>query len=109
MQSLGFTVIAGICNKKFYDEAGVNVDLIDKSNTAEIARQIKSGEITMIFNLPEKDGNTNAPDFKLRKLSVVYKTPCFTCLDTIREYLKAWEYRLSNPELDYKTIEEYIK
>ncbi|MDO5305886.1 MAG: carbamoyl-phosphate synthase large subunit, partial [bacterium] len=109
LQSLGFTVIAGECNRQFFEKSGINVELINKSNSEEIARQIKSGEIKMVFNLPEKDGNTNAPDFKLRKLSVTYKIPCFTCSDTIREYLKAWEYRLSNPELDYKTIEEYMK
>lgn len=109
LKTLGFTVITGECNKKFFEKSGINVDLIDKSNYEEIAHQIKSGEIKMIFNLPEKDGNTNAPDFKLRKLSVMYKIPCFTCSDTIREYLKAWEYRLSNPNTDYKTIEEYMK
>jgi len=109
LQTLGFTIISGECNKNFFDKENINVELIDKTNISEIEKQIKSGEIKMVFNLPEKDGNTNAPDFKLRKLSVIYKIPCFTCSDTIREYLKAWEYRISNPKLDYKTIEEYMK
>lgn len=109
LQSLGFSIMTGKCNLKYYTEKGMNVEFADKSDIEKIEQKIKSGEIKMIYNLPEKDGNLNAPDFKLRKLSVIYKIPCFTCTDTIREYLRAWEYKLINPDLDYKTIEEYMK
>lgn len=109
MQDLGFAVVAGECNKKYFEEEGLNVELVDKSDIETISQKIKTGEIKMIYNLPEKDGNVNAPDFKLRKLSVTYNIPCFTCTDTIREYLKAWEYKQNNEITDYKTIDEYMK
>lgn len=108
IQSLGFDIVAPESNKKFFEKAGINVELIDKANISEIARKIKSGEIKMILNLPEKDGNKNAPDFKLRALAARLKTPCFTSQDTISAYLTAWEYKRKNPVLDYKTIDEYM-
>ena len=108
IQSLGFDIVAPESNKKFFEKAGIKVELIDKANISEIARKIKSGEIKMILNLPEKDGNKNAPDFKLRALAARLKTPCFTSQDTISAYLTAWEYKRKNPVLDYKTIDEYM-
>ena len=109
LQELGFTITVSDDNKKYYEENGINVKLIDKTDLKAVASKIKSGEIKLLYNLPEKDGNPSAPDFKLRELTAIYKLPCFTCTDTIKEYLKALEYKRKNPALDYKTIEEYMK
>ncbi|MCR5261356.1 MAG: carbamoyl-phosphate synthase (glutamine-hydrolyzing) large subunit [Candidatus Gastranaerophilales bacterium] len=108
LQELGFTIAASDENEKYYSQNAISVKKIDKNDLKSIAEKIKSGEIKMIYNLPEKDGNPKAPDFKLRELSAIYKLPCFTCTDTIKEYLKALEYKRQNPVLDYKTIEEYM-
>lgn len=108
LADLGFEICVPEYNKDFYQAKGVEVKIVDKSDVGKIAAEIKSGELKMIFNLPEKDGNPNAPDFKLRALSARFKIPCFTSQDTIRAYLSAWQYRQQNPILDYKTIEEYM-
>lgn len=109
MQELGFRISAPKNNKNYFNKQGLNVDKIDKTNLDELAIKIKKGEIKIIFNLPEKDGNPNSPDFAIRKLSAIYRIPCFTCTDTMKEYLRAWEYKQQNPVLDYKTIEEYMQ
>ena len=108
LESLGFNIISSEDNKDFYTSKNIKVEPIDKTDIKGLIEQIKTGKLKMIFNLPQKDGNKNTPDFKLRELASRYKIPCFTCSDTIVEYLKAWEYKQQNPILDYKTIDEYI-
>ena len=108
IQSLGFEIICDNDNLEYFKSQGIQVEYTDKTDLKNIVSEIKNGSLKIIYNLPEKDGNPNTPDFKLRAASAIYKIPCFTCTDTIREYLKAWEYKQNNPILDYKTIEEYM-
>ena len=105
---LGFDIFVSEKNYKFYTDNGINVKVADTNNLKDVASKIKSGEIKILYNLPEKDGSPSAPEFKLRELTAVYKIPCFTCTDTVREYLTAMKYKRQNPVLDYKTIEEYM-
>ena len=109
LQELGFVLKMDKNDKDYFSEKGISADYIDKNNIQNIISEIKSGNIKLIFNVPEKEGTQNSPDFQLRALTGLYKIPCFTCLDTIREYLKAMEYKRKFPVLDYKTIEEYMK
>ncbi|MGN0014897.1 MAG: carbamoyl-phosphate synthase (glutamine-hydrolyzing) large subunit [Candidatus Gastranaerophilaceae bacterium] len=108
LEELGFIITVSESDKDFYEQNDVRVNIVDKSDLKNIVKKIKNNELKIIFNLPEKDGRPDAPDFKLRALSAGYRIPCFTCADTIREYLKAWEYKQQNPVLEYKTIEEYM-
>ena len=105
---LGFDILVSEKNYKFYADNGINAKVADTNNLKDIASKVKSGEIKILYNLPEKDGSPSAPEFKLRELTAVYKIPCFTCTDTIKEYLTAMKYKRQNPVLDYKTIEEYM-
>ena len=105
---LGFDILVSEKNYKFYADNGITAEVADTNNLKDISSKIKSGEIKILYNLPEKDGNPSAPEFKLRELTAIYKIPCFTCTDTVREYLTAMKYKRQNPVLDYKTIEEYM-
>lgn len=108
LTELGFDILVSEKNYKFYADNGINAKVADTNNLKDIASKVKSGEIKILYNLPEKDGSPSAPEFKLRELTAVYKIPCFTCTDTIKEYLTAMKYKRQNPVLDYKTIEEYM-
>jgi len=106
--SLGFDIITSFENVDFYTSNGLAVQGIDISDKEKIAAEIKSDNIKIIFNLPEKEGDKNTKDFQIRNLSPKFNIPCFTSVDTAREYLRAWEYKQNNPVLDYKTIDEYM-
>ena len=108
LTELGFDILVSEKNYKFYADNGINAKVADTNNLKDIASKVKSGEIKILYNLPEKDGSPSTPEFKLRELTAVYKIPCFTCTDTIKEYLTAMKYKRQNPVLDYKTIEEYM-
>lgn len=105
---LGFEIEMSEENKKYYDKFGIKSKNIDKTDIQAIISEIKNNKLKMIFDIPEKDGDVNAFDFKLRALTGFYKIPCFTCADTIKEYLKAIEYKRKNITIDYKTISEYM-
>lgn len=108
LEDLGFTFLTSIENEECFDKENIKVEVFDKADLKMIAAKMKSSEIKLVFNIPDKDSGLNSLDFEVRKLSTVYGLPCFTCVDTIKEYLKAWEYKQQNPVLDYKTINEYM-
>ena len=108
LSSLGIETVTSTENAKFYSSKGINVRKIDINNIPQIISEIKSGELNIIFNIPQKIGNTKTREFKIRALSSQFNIPCFTSAETFTEYLRAWEYKQNNPILDYKTISEYM-
>ena len=108
LRELGFEIITTEEFAEFYLSKGIKAQIIDIKDTKQIISKIKSGELKILFNLPEKIGNTKTQDFKIRALSPRFNIPCFTTAETFTEYLKAWEYKQQNPILDYKTIFEYM-
>lgn len=107
LQELDFNLLMTKNNKQFYNEHNIQSEIIDTNDIDKIIADIKSDKIKLVLNIPEKDGK-NSPNFKLRALTGLYKIPCFTCTDTIREYLTAMEYLRKNQNLNYKMISEYM-
>lgn len=108
LKEKGFEVFVSAENYKFYTDEQIEVSKFDKNNLNETEEKIKNGEIKIIYNVPEKEGNTKTSDYKIRLLSVKYRIPCFTSTDTISAYMTALENKDKIKELEYKTIEEYI-
>lgn len=98
-------IISQGMNTKAFKTLPESVDITD---VEKIISKIKSEDINIIFNLPEKEGNIKTDDFKIRALSSKFNIPCFTSTDTFREYLTAYEYKIKHPKMDYKTITEYM-
>jgi carbamoyl-phosphate synthase large subunit len=110
LYELGFEIVTSSPkNKTYFDEHKLASSLVDCNSFDKIISEIKSGKIKFIFDLPDKEGCVESFDFKIRSLSSTYKIPCFTCSDTLKEYIRAWKYFQQNPYIDYKTIEEYMK
>lgn len=108
LQSLGFEILTAKETADFYSSKGIKAQTTDITDTKALISKIKNGELKIIFNLPEKIGNIKSQDFKIRALSPAFNIPCFTSAETFTEYLRAWEYKQSNPIIEYKTISEYM-
>ncbi len=105
---LGFKVIATKHTGEFYQQKGLDVELIDRHDSQLIEQKIKAGEITMSLNIPTLGKNPKRSGFKIRAIAEQYKIPGFTSLDTINAYLVALKSLKDNAELTYETIDYYI-
>ena len=52
---------------------------------------IESGKINFVVNTPTKGKQSNRDGFKIRRMAVECKIPCFTSLDTVNALYKAIE------------------
>ncbi len=108
LKSLGFNILTSKNNAEFYTGKGISVDVIDKFDIKSIHTKTKNKEIKFIVNTPTVGGSQNRSGYKIRALATQYRTPCFTCLDTLNAYLTAWKYYKKNPSVEHKTIDEYL-
>lgn len=54
---------------------------------------MKKNEINMIFfNIPTKGKDISRHGFRLRTYAQHLGIPCFTCMDTLREYMRVMSF-----------------
>ncbi len=93
LEGLGFTIYATTGTAKFLNENGVEAKAVQKIWEGEdsIIELIESGKISFIINTPTKGKNESRDGFKIRRLAVESKIPCFTALDTVSALYEALE------------------
>ncbi|MCT4543133.1 MAG: carbamoyl-phosphate synthase (glutamine-hydrolyzing) large subunit [Vallitalea sp.] len=107
IEEIGFSIIATQGTNEYLKRNGINSQEIN--NDIQVVHDImKKGEIVMLFNIPTKGKDVNRDGFKLRTFAEHLSIPCFTCVDTIKEYLKVAKFIKKENKLDYETIDYYI-
>ena len=93
LDGLGFTIYATSGTAKFLNENGVEAIAVQKIWEGEdsIIKLIESGKLSFIINTPTKGKNASRDGFKIRRLAVESKIPCFTALDTVSALYDAIE------------------
>lgn len=93
LDSLGFTIYATAGTAKFLNDNGVEAIAVQKIWEGEdsIIKLIESGKLSFIINTPTKGKNASRDGFKIRRLAVESKIPCFTALDTVSALYEAIE------------------
>lgn len=92
---LGYHIMATEGTGKFFQEKGINVEIINKLHEQgkNCATVIRGGKVDLVVNTltagkrPERDG------FNLRRMAVELAVPCLTSLDTAREVLRVFANR----------------
>ena len=89
----GFEIYATSGTSKFLKENGVESTVIEKlwEGKNSIIDLIESGKINFVINTPTKGKESNRDGFKIRRMAVECKIPCFTSLDTVNALYKAIE------------------
>ena len=89
----GFEIYATYGTAKFLKEHGVESTVIEKlwEGKNSIIDLIESGKINFVVNTPTKGKQSNRDGFKIRRMAVECKIPCFTSLDTVSALYKAIE------------------
>ena len=85
-KSKGFEIYATSGTAAFLERNGVNSIVVEKiwEGTNSIIDLIQSGKINIVINTPTKGKEANRDGFKIRRITVECKVPCFTSLDTAR-------------------------
>lgn len=93
LDSLGFHIFATSGTAAFLNENGVEAEVVQKIWEGEnsIPELIGSGKLSFIINTPTKGKHESRDGFKIRRLAVESKIPCFTALDTVEALYEALE------------------
>ena len=97
----GFEIYATYGTSKFLEENGVESTMIEKlwEGKNSIIDLIESGKINFVVNTPTKGKQSNRDGFKIRRMAVECKIPCFTSLDTVNALYKAIENDVDEKDL----------
>ncbi|WP_273319532.1 carbamoyl-phosphate synthase large subunit [Vallitalea guaymasensis] len=102
----GFNIQSTAGTNKYLNSMGI--DSTEIPDDVDVVRdKMKNGEIIMIFNIPTKGKDISRDGFKLRTFAQHLGIPCFTCIDTLREYLNVMEFIKEENDFDYETIDYY--
>ena len=101
----GFEIFATTGTAKFLMEHGVKSTVIEKlwEGKNSIIDLIETGKINFVINTPTKGKQANRDGFKIRRMAVECKIPCFTSLDTVNAFYKAIEE--STDEKDLRPVD----
>ena len=97
----GFKIYATYGTAKFLKDHNVKATIVEKiwEGKNSIIDLIESGKINFVINTPTKGKQANRDGFKIRRIAVECKIPCFTSLDTANALYKAIEKGIGEKEL----------
>ena len=97
----GFDIYATSGTAKYLKENGVESIVIEKlwEGRNSIIDLIEFGKINFVINTPTKGKQSNRDGFKIRRMAVECKIPCFTSLDTAWALYKAIETGIEEKNL----------
>ena len=86
---------------RYLKENGVDSKTVEKiwEGKDSIIHLIESGKINFVINTPTKGKQANRDGFKIRRMAVECKIPCFTSLDTVNALYKAIENNTKEEDL----------
>lgn len=102
LDSIGFKIYATSGTAKFLNENGVEANVVQKIWEGEnsIPELIQSEKLSFIINTPTKGKHESRDGFKIRRLAVESKIPCFTALDTVSALYEALEKGTKEEDLE---------
>ena len=104
----GFGIYATKGTAKFLADNGLKVEAVEKlwEGTNSIIDLIEHGKINFVINTPTKGKEANRDGFKIRRMAVECKIPCFTSLDTVNALYEAIENEEDENTLEVVDITE---
>ncbi len=106
--SKGFEIYATSGTASFLASNGIGANVVEKiwEGKNSIIDLIQSGKINFVINTPTKGKESNRDGFKIRRMAVECKIPCFTSLDTVNALYDAIENNVREEQLDVVNIVE---
>ena len=98
---LGFKIYATTGTAMFLGKHSIEANVIEKlwEGKNSIIDLIEEGKINFVINTPTKGKQANRDGFKIRRMAVECKIPCFTSLDTVKALYDAIENETDDGDL----------
>ena len=108
LHNTGFKIYATKGTANFLKENGIETHVLEKiwEGAESIPNLVESGKINFIINTPTKGKESNRDGFRIRRLAVECKVPCFTSLDTANALYDAIGDKNSEEEIEIVDITE---
>jgi carbamoyl-phosphate synthase large subunit len=74
---------------------------------ADVKREIASGGIGIVINVPEFANKIDSDSFAIRRYAIERNHPVMTCMDTAAAFLIAVRAKKQGVCPEYKTLDEY--
>lgn len=106
LEKLGFHIYATYGTANYLKEHEIEATVLEKiwEGADSILNLIHTGKINFVINTPTKGKQANRDGFKIRRLAVECKIPCFTSLDTVNALCQAMEEGKRENDLDVVDI-----
>jgi len=106
LDELGFKFMATAGTKKSLEDIGIKAELACKIGLdgRDVIEVIKSGDVDLVINIPNKGRNARTDGFKIRRASVEKKINCLTALDTLRAIVNIKKMNLKEEDLNIYDI-----
>ncbi len=103
---IGFKIYATKGTASCLKENGIDAIVVEKiwEGKDSILDLIQSGKLNFVINTPTKGKQSGRDGFKIRRMAVECKIPCFTSLDTVNALYKAIEKETKETDLDVVDI-----
>ncbi|NLK21491.1 MAG: carbamoyl-phosphate synthase large subunit [Epulopiscium sp.] len=108
LKGLGFELAGSEGTARYFSEKGLKIKVLSLNKFDEIYNAMKNKTITMVINTPTLGKNPNKNGFKIRNAAQQINIPCFTSLDTVGAYIKAYKTYNEKQFLTYETMNYYI-
>ncbi|MBO5397746.1 MAG: carbamoyl-phosphate synthase large subunit [Clostridia bacterium] len=97
----GFKIYATKGTAEYLKENGIQAKIVEKiwEGKDSILDLIQSGKLNFVINTPTKGKQSGRDGFKIRRMAVECKIPCFTSLDTVNALYKAIEKETKEEDL----------
>ena len=97
----GFKIYATKGTAAYLKENGIQAKIVEKiwEGKDSILDLIQSGKLNFVINTPTKGKQSGRDGFKIRRMAVECKIPCFTSLDTVNALYKAIEKETKEEDL----------
>jgi carbamoyl-phosphate synthase large subunit len=108
LERLGYRIVATKGTHDFLEKHSIKSKEIENFDMDKIQEHMKKRQLAFIINTPsnKREGSQDR-GFKIRTFAEIYSTPCFTSTDTAAAYLKALDFHLKHPDLEYRSVNKY--
>lgn len=101
----GFKILSSEGTAKVLIKEGIECEVVDVD---EVLNMLSKGKIDFVINTPTVGNINTTTGFKIRKRCAELKVPLFTCIDTLKIYLKAVDVKRNDVPVIFSPLSDYL-
>lgn len=104
----GFDLVATEGTAAFLRRQGLSCGVMAIEGTKALQDGMKAGEISLLVNMPTKGKDVSRDGYRLRNMAQHLDVPSFSCFDTVKAWLTAYDAHQGVADLTYDVLDGYM-